>query len=187
MMALMDTSSLMALTRYYIPFDSKKVLFELIEKKITTKEILILDRVHNETAYFGSGVIQQVLPYIKNNSNVVKTKDILPDAKFLSMLENNFCNSLQKSKISDVEFESEKKKYIEVDADIKLILFGLKECRNTSIDKLVVVTEESRANNDGKVFKKIPAICDTLGIETCTISEYLNIHLKVEINYSYKE
>ena len=37
-----------------------------------------------------------------------------------------------------------------------------------------VMTEETRLQNDGKLFKKLPLLCEQIGVETITTSEYLH-------------
>lgn len=50
-------------------------------------------------------------------------------------------------------------------------------------EEVALVTEETPANNDNKVFRKIPQICETLKIRTLTLpklieeSKEVNIHI----------
>lgn len=44
-----------------------------------------------------------------------------------------------------------------------------------------VLTEETKSQNDGKLFQKLPSICDFLKINTITLTEYLKAHgIKIE-------
>ena len=49
----------------------------------------------------------------------------------------------------------------------------------------MIVTEETGYSNDGKPFKKIPGICDTLGVRTLNLPQFLAensiIDLTVEV------
>ena len=45
MKVVIDTSSLMSLVRYYLPFDKKSILFEAIKTKIANGEILVIDKI----------------------------------------------------------------------------------------------------------------------------------------------
>lgn len=44
-----DTSSLVALARYYHPFDKENHLYDYVEAKFLGKELVILDVILNET------------------------------------------------------------------------------------------------------------------------------------------
>ena len=39
--------------------------------------------------------------------------------------------------------------------------------------EICVVTEESKTANDKKIFKKIPALCDFIGVRCITLADYL--------------
>ena len=51
-----DTSSLVALARYYHPFDNTKGLYEFVKSKFVQKEILVLDTILEETRFTSHGV-----------------------------------------------------------------------------------------------------------------------------------
>ena len=42
------------------------------------------------------------------------------------------------------------------------------------MEEMQVMTEETRQQNDGKLFKKLPLLCEQIGIGTLTVSEYLH-------------
>ena len=50
-----------------------------------------------------------------------------------------------------------------------MLLYAL----NNSDKDPVIITEETKLSNDGKLFKKLPAICEILEIKHMTIAEWL--------------
>jgi len=164
MKVVIDTSSLLSLVRYYLPFDKNKTLYNFIESKINLKEILILDKVYEECKYVSKGIIVKTLSYISNKKNHVNTTDLLPNDIFFNQLENEFINGSEKNKIKGVEFENRKNVYLN-SADPKLLLYGLQNKK----DNVVIVSEETDSSNDNKLFKKLPAISKILGLQIITL------------------
>ena len=178
MKVVIDTNSLLSLVRYYLPFDKKKILFEFIKNKIEKGEIIIIDQVLQECTYNSKGIIISTLDYL-NDKNFLKTAKVpqktenllVPNTKqFFHQLNSVFVNSILRRKITDVEFETRKNSFLE-SADMKQIIFALNIQQDG--EKVVLVTEETESNNDNKLFKKIPAICKELEIETMTLPELL--------------
>lgn len=168
MKVVIDTSSLLSLVRYYLPFDKNKILYDFIKSKVVSKEILVLDKVYDECYYTAKGIVVNTLTYLNEKKNLIKTTDILPNQKFFNQLENQFINGSVKNKLSDTEFENRKNEFLE-SADTKLLLYSLYN-RNEGI---VIVSEETEAINDNKSFKKLPAICKILELEIITLPEFL--------------
>ncbi|MEA1786004.1 DUF4411 family protein [Arenibacter sp. GZD96] len=50
-------------------------------------------------------------------------------------------------------------------------------------ERVVLVTEETEISNDNKLFKKIPAICKELQIETMTLPELIAKYDGIEIDF----
>jgi len=178
MIVLIDTSSLLSLVRYYLPFDKNKILFNFFQNKIETKDILILDKVFEECEYISKGLVVKKLEYLKDKKNVIKTTDILPNQKFFNQLENQFINGAIKNKLTDVEFENRKNDFLD-SADAKLLLYSLLN-KN---DEIVIVSEETEASNDNKSFKKLPAICKILGINVLTLPELLDRYKDIDLEF----
>lgn len=61
-------------------------------------------------------------------------------------------------------------------ADYKILVYSMKEQNLNGIikDEYYVMTEETRLQNDGKLFKKLPLLCEQIGVKTITSSEYLH-------------
>jgi hypothetical protein len=177
MKSLIDTSSLLSLVRYYLPFDKKGILFEIIRRKFEIGEIILLDGVYEECKFVAQGAILKKLDYLedkdflKQNKVIVKTDDLIPLAptKFLNQLRNRFvANQFQYRKLTDAEFEVQKKGFME-SADAKLILVCQHLIKQNPQEEIYLVTEETSSPNDLKLFKKIPAICDILGLRAITL------------------
>lgn len=180
MKTVIDTNSLLSLVRYYLPFDTKMVLFEFFKQKIEQGEIIIIDKVLEECKYIAKGIVVKTLHYLqdkaflKSSSVPYKTDTLLAPspAKFLRQVENQFVNTVirQARKLTDTEFEIQLNSFLN-NADIKQIILCLNLIKSN--EDVVLVTEETDVGNDNKLFKKIPAICKELGIETLTLPELL--------------
>ena len=178
MNALIDTSSLLAFVRYYLPFDASEKLKNLIGTKIEDGELLVLDKVVEEAGYLAKGIILTELDFLTASSKLIDTRSLLPTRKFFNLLENQFCNkSVVKMKnLTDTEFEVEKTRYLE-DADAKLLLYAVV---NKS-EGLMIITEETSSSNDNKVFRKIPDSCNAIDVECCTLPTFFNEHLGIDL------
>ena len=183
MKIVIDTSSLMALVRYYLPFDKKDALKNFIKSKIESKEIVVLDKVSLESKRTAKGLIVKNLDFIEDKKNIIKTDTLLPTQSFLRDLENRFCYSSLKNKLNEAEFENRKQMFLDA-ADAKLILFCSAASNNDSlnIDQTILVTEETRADNDNKLFKKLPEICELLKIEHCNLPILLEKHFELKLS-----
>lgn len=191
MRALIDTSSFLSLVRYYLPFDKKGVLFEVIKKKLETGEIILLDAVYEECKFVGQKAVLKKLDYLqdkdflKKNKVIEKTEGLIPLApkKFLNQLKNQFvANQFQFRKLTEAEFEVKKKEFMD-SADAKLIMYAQRLMIENPDEEIYLVTEETSFANDLKHFKKIPAICDILGISVITLPELLEKYSEVELGF----
>ena len=176
MRVVIDTSSLLSLVRYYLPFDKKQILYNLIESKIKSGEIIILDKVYEECRYTSKGIVLKTINYLNVKRIRIKTEELLPTTKFFNQLENQFINGAIRNKLTEVEFENRKNAYLE-SADAKLLLYCLKN-KNIFDRNLHIITEETETSNDNKSFKKLPAICKILNINVLTLPDLI---------YSYEE
>ena len=170
MNVVIDTSSLLSLVRYYLPFDKNSKLYDFFKSKTLSKEILILDKVYDECSYTAKGIVVKTLTYLSDKKNQIKTTDVLPNQKFFNQLENQFINGSIKNKLSPVEFENRKNQFLE-SADTKLLLY----CLYNIEKEMIIVSEETEAVNDNKSFKKLPAICKILELEIITLPKFLEI------------
>jgi hypothetical protein len=188
MKVVIDTNSLLALVRYYLPFDRKEVLFSFIKSKLENGEIYIIDKVLEECEYSSKGLVIARLSYLTEkaflkSANIPYKTDslIVPDTKqFFHQLNSVFVNHVIRRKLTEVEFENQKGLFIE-SADMKQVIL----CLNLimSGDEVVLVTEETETSNDSKLFKKIPAICRELKIETMTLPDLITRYDGIDIEF----
>jgi len=184
MRVVIDTSSLLSLVRYYLPFDKNEILYNLIESKIKSGEIIILDKVYEECKYTSKGLVLKSINYLNDKKIRVKTEELLPTTKFFNQLENQFINGAIRNKLTAVEFENRKNAYLE-SADAKLLLFCLKN-KNLFESVLYIVTEETETSNDNKSFKKLPAVCKILDINVLTLPELIDSYEEINLVFSNK-
>ena len=190
MKVIIDTNSLLSLVRYYLPFDKSKLLFNLFREKIESGEIIIIDKVYEQCLYSAKGLVLNNLDFLKektflkNSKTPYKTDSLLAPspAKFMRMMENQFVVSVQRKKLTDVEFENRKTQHME-DADTKQILLCLNLIKEN--EDVYLVTEETVDSNDSKLFKKIPAICNELGINCITLPELISLY-QADIDLHFK-
>ena len=181
MKVVIDTSSLLSLVRYYLPFDKHDILFEAVKTKIVNGEIVVIDKIIDECAYISKGVVLTTLSFLtdksfnKSNKLPLNTEFILPPApvKFYRMVDNNFVVNVQKNRLNETQYDSLKNVFMN-SADMKLILTSLNFKKDFPTEDIFLVTEETEVSNDHKLFKKIPAICSQLDIETINIQQFIN-------------
>lgn len=182
MRVVIDTSSLLSLVRYYLPFDKNQILYNLFESKVKSGEIIILDKVYEECKFTSKGLVLRSFDFLNNKKIKVKTEELLPTKKFFNQLENQFINGAIRNKLTEVEFENRKNAYLD-SADAKLLLYCLKN-KDLFDSRLSIVTEETETNNDNKSFKKLPAICKILDINVLTLPELINSFKEIDLKIS---
>lgn len=179
MNAIIDTSSLLAFVRYYLPFDKSGTFKELFQSKFENSEIIILDKVFDESKYISQGIIIKELEFIDNKKKHIDTSNLIPSKKFFNLLENQFCNKdiVRLKGITEVEFEQEKTRYLKT-PDANLLLYSL----SIKDSNPIVVTEETKTINDNKIFKKIPENCKEIDIQCCSLPKLLKEYFKIDIS-----
>ena len=178
MKIVIDTSSLLSLVRYYLPFDIKNKLFDIIKNKIANAEILVIDKIIEECEYISKGTILQTFEFLKDkdfnrtHKLPLNTDFLLPPApaRFYRMVDNNFVVTVQRARLNETQYISLKNDFMN-SADMKMILTCLNLIKENPTLDIILVTEETEISNDNKVFKKIPAICSQLGIKTMNIQQ----------------
>ena len=186
MKVVIDTSSLLSLVRYYMPFDNEQVLFDFLKSKLLAGDIILIDKVLDECKYIAKKIILKQLfflddkQFLKSSGFPYKTDSLLAPSpgKFLRMVDDHFAISVQKGKLTAAQYETEKNAYLN-SADIKQIILCMNLIKNH--EDVVLLTEESRSSNDSKLFKKIPAICNILGINSISLPDLLSRSSDIEI------
>lgn len=161
---LFDTCSLIALVRYYIPFDSQGKLGDFIHKGFETKEFIMLEQVKNECKQVSKGLVFQTLPQLVNIKHT--HFESIPTAEI----------HIKRKQISDSDYESQKSNFIN-SADFNLIYCAMK-------NHYTIITEETVTSNDNKLFKKIPLLCQEQRIKCITLPDLFKE--RVDISFSIK-
>ncbi len=188
MKVVIDTNSLISLVRYYLGFDKNDVLVNFIKEKLTSGEIIIIDEVFKECKQVSGGIVLHNLKFLddkeflKSAQLPYKTDKLIAPSpeKFLRQVESNFVNTVVKNSknITDVEFERMKEEFLE-SADMKQIILCLTLIKGG--EDAFLITEETEGSNDNKLFKKIPAICKILNINTLKLPELLEKYEGINI------
>ena len=181
MKAVIDTSSLVSLVRYYLPFDKEGKLKAFIEERIEAKKLIVLEQVVAECKLQGKGQVVKALPFIDKPKNKTAVTDVPVNKKLYNMIDNNFINGSVASQLPPAEYQLERDKFMKT-ADFAMVLYAYSAKEKEDV---VVVTEETGYSNDGKPFRKIPEICETIGVRTLTLPAFLSensiIDLTVEV------
>lgn len=116
MKVVIDTSSLLSLVRYYLPFDTNKKLYDLIKQEIKNHNIIVIDEVLSESSFvWGKLVIKKLefladKDFIKTHKIPTKTKDLLPPSpkKFYNLVDNTFI-TVNSKRLNSAQFAQPKK------------------------------------------------------------------------------
>lgn len=113
MKVVLDTSSLLSLVRYYIPFDNEQVLFDFVKSKLFVGDVILIDKVLDECKYISRKIILKKLVFLKDEQFLrssgipYKTESLLAPspARFLRMVDNQFAISAKKANLSDAQYD----------------------------------------------------------------------------------
>lgn len=183
MIGIIDTSSLVAIARYYLPIKDEVKLLRFIESKFRSGELVLLSSIHFEASRTQKGIALDLMKFLNDHELKFNDSDLMPPAprKFSNQLDNNFCIPLQKKKLSLEAYSLQKEQYMAT-GDVKMVLYAL-----NNVDKEpVIITEETKPSNDGKLFKKLPAICEILGIKHMTVAEWLVVN-DISLDWTHPE
>lgn len=159
---IIDTSTWVSLVRYYKPFDDSLTIYNFFKQKLTSGEFLLIDGVSSECKFVSKRIVSKELDFISDKNFICKTNELLPTPKYFRLLDNQFCNQHQKRKLTKTEIEESISEFLK-SADSKIIMKAIEISK--SLEGIVVVTEESNSDNDNKLFKKIPLMCQIINIE----------------------
>lgn len=177
MAIVVDTCSLVMIAKNFLPLDKEGHLFRFLEDAFDRRELLLLDAILEESKHTSQGIAVEKMTFLKDKKLVIPTNGLLPPSprKFSNMMDNNFCVRLEKNELTEQEYVQQKAEYSET-GDYKILVYSMKEQSQNGIlkDEYYVMTEETRLQNDGKLFKKLPLLCEQIGVETITASEYLH-------------
>lgn len=183
MRTIVDTSSLVILARYYHPFDSTENLDDHLREEIRNGSLIVLDKVLTESRHVAQGLAYNTFSCLREKKIARDSAELIPSNRFFNMLDNNFVDRVMKrTKFAEdiAGYTNERDKFLN-SADCAMIVFAMN--KNSVLDPIRILTEESVNQNDGKLFKKIPLICSELNIPTITAVDYLKqaSSLRVEV------
>lgn len=188
MIAVIDTNSLLSLAKYYLPNDKNNILLDFLREKLKNDELIIIDKVFQESKFISQKQILKSLPYLQDKKFLKtykigeNTEALIPPSpeKFYRMVDHTFAVGSQTNQMTPQEYEAVRNHFLN-SADCKMII----KCENLKAndEECLLITEESMQSNDRKPFHKIPKICKILNIDCCNIQEYFDRtnEIKIEI------
>ena len=173
MRGIIDTSSLVAIARYYLPIKDEVKLLRFLKSRFQSEELILLSTIHREASRTQKGIALELMDFLNEKELRFNDSELVPPnpKKFSNQLDNSLCIYLQKKRLSAEAFAIQKAQYLST-GDAKLLFYAL----NNMDREPVIITEETMFSNDGKLFKKLPAICEILGIKHMTIAEWLVVN-----------
>lgn len=186
MIALIDTNSLLAFVRYFLPFDADGKMLQAIQNQVGNGKLCLIDAVRDQAKYVSGRAVSKGLPFLfEREAPVADTSALIADTKFIKRLKSDLHDHdiRRRHKMSDTELDREVNDYLK-EADCKLLLYARHWIQQNPDSQVCIVTEETAYANDGKLFKKIPAMCSLLGIDSCNLPAYLARHFELSLSVS---
>ncbi|HBF89394.1 MAG TPA: DUF4411 domain-containing protein [Bacteroidales bacterium] len=189
MIVVIDTSSLLSLVRYYLPFDQNGKLLGLIKREIINHNIMVIDEVLKECNFVSGKLVVKKIDFLadkeflKANKIPINTENLIPPSptKFYNLVDNTFITTNAK-RLDSAQFEQQKKEFLD-SADARMIIYLLNQKSDNSFENIILVTEETEGSNDMKAFEKLPAICKILDIDVKTLPELLELYSDINISF----
>ena len=125
--------------------------------------------------YTSKGIALKAYPFIEEQKDlIVDTKELMPYStkKFGNMVDKNFVVAALLNN-GKVNYSIMKQVFLN-SGDGKLILTMYNRLHDDKEAKICIVTEESKTGNDGKIFKKIPALCEFIGARCISLVDFLS-------------
>jgi len=188
-MFIFDTSSLVSMVRYYLPFDAQGKIYRHVKTAIESERIILIDAVLDECKFVAQKIVVNKLDFLddkdflKANNSPVKTQDIIPaaPARFYNMVEHNFTTPVKRN-LSEIQFEKLKQEFLK-SADARMVIYAFNYKHAKPDSEIFIVTEETGQANDNKAFRKLPAICSQLDIPTMALPKYLSSCEDLDISF----
>lgn len=172
---LIDTSSLLSLVRYYLPFDRENLVFARLKDCFNKESIILIESVKEQSKKVSKGLIMKKLIFLES---LPVQKDItLITSKDHTKIDDHWVNKQETKKLTQTEYDSQKEGMIK-GADFQLILYALRN------NEITIITEETAVSNDNKISKKIPMICKHENIHCNTLPDML-LSLGLRITYNW--
>lgn len=171
---LIDSNSIAALAKYYVPFDANNQLSTFIQGCFEEEAIVLIQEVWQEIE--GVAEIKQALPFL--SQKMAKPSTVAPS--MAERAKEKWSNPKVCKKLGAEKFKYEVGKYINK-ADFYLIALCLEQKHSKPGKPFTIVTEET-VKPDKKAFKKIPLICRDEGIECINLIQMLQ-RLGVDVEF----
>ena len=161
---LIDTNCLIDLARFYQPFDSDSVLRSYVQSCFESGYWILLEAVQREVKGAAGGIAWQAYAFLEAIKVYPSIELIKPQqhARIDKHWTTKRCRGM-----SPREYRTRKNIYLGR-ADSQLVLAALSDKA-----QLTIVTDESKFQNDGKDFKKIPLICRFENISCISLPDLL--------------
>ncbi len=180
---VIDSSSLLNFFRYYY-FDKNNgnqintKLREFIISRIKNGEIIVLDKVNDESQLFDSDFMREI------KSDVVKTTIILNEV--LKLSKKHYVRENERFFTDPNEIEIEMQHNENTYADLFLVAYCL-FIKSSVGDKPILITDETLSiKGYRKLLPKIPTMCKSEGIEYRNIAYLLFEIYKQELQFELK-
>lgn len=176
MAIVVDTCSLIMMAKNYLPLDESGKMAAFIKNSFLSKELLLLDVIHNETRWTAQGLVLDKMSFLNEKNLIISTVDLLPPApkKFDNMVDKNFCVTRLRKELTDEEYIQQKSEFMK-SGDAKILIYAwTQQYKKPELFECHIMTEETKNQNDGKLFKKLPILCDLISVKTITAVDYLH-------------
>lgn len=80
MIGIIDTSSLVAIARYYLPIKDEVKLLRFIESKFRSGELVMLSSIHLEASRTQKGIALELMDFLNDNDLRLNDSDLIPPA-----------------------------------------------------------------------------------------------------------
>lgn len=181
MVVVVDTCSLHRLVEYYLPLDKSGKLIPLLEQEFLSGDMMMTQAVFEECSRISKGVIVKRLPFLVSRQGkklIIAADKFLPDQKLLRIVNENFTVTQIFKSFPPEQQEAQRANYL-AGGDFSILKCAYMQKKGMAGelfgDDLRVLTDESSAENDNKLFKKIPSCCKFLEVPTLNICAYLEI------------
>lgn len=127
MLGIIDTSSLVAIARYYLSIKDEAILLRFLEKKFRSGELVLLDTIHSEASRTQKGLATSRMSFLNDADLRIKDAELVPVAprKFSNQMDNNFCVPLKRKMLDDESYTILKDQYLQ-SGDGKIIVYAFK-------------------------------------------------------------
>jgi hypothetical protein len=128
MIGVIDTSSLVAIARYYLSIKDEIELLQFLESKFRSGKLVMLSTIYDEASKVQQGISLELMKFLKEKEFQVDDSMLLPPApqRFNNQVDNNFCIPPLKKrlieKVSENAYIQQKEKFMQ-SGDIRMILY----------------------------------------------------------------